>query len=50
MITFDECVVENLQKKIQKQYDYTITDHVLYFEGLCTECRNYLHKKAQSLD
>jgi Fur family ferric uptake transcriptional regulator len=50
MISFDDCIAENLQKKIQKEYGYKITDHVLYFEGLCTECRNYLHKKARVMD
>lgn len=45
IIKFKDCVVKNLQEKIQRKYDYRITDHVLYFEGLCLECQNYLNKK-----
>jgi Fur family ferric uptake transcriptional regulator len=49
ILEFADCVVANLQKKIQKQYDYKITDHVLYFQGLCPECQNYLNKKAKAM-
>jgi Fur family ferric uptake transcriptional regulator len=46
---FDDCVVKNLQKKLQEKYDYRITDHVLCFNGLCSECQNYLAKKAKAM-
>ncbi len=45
ILEFSDCVAENLQKKIQRKFGYTITDHVLYFKGLCSECQNYLNKK-----
>jgi len=47
ILEFSDCVVRNLQKKIQKKFDYTITDHVLYFKGLCPECQSYLNKKKR---
>jgi Fur family ferric uptake transcriptional regulator len=48
MITFDECIAEKLQKRIQERYHYTITDHVLYFEGFCTECRSHFEKREKT--
>jgi Fur family ferric uptake transcriptional regulator len=47
ILEFRECVVKNLQKKIQEKYDYEITDHILYFQGLCLECQHYLNKKKR---
>jgi len=47
ILEFRGCVAENLQKKIQREYDYKITDHVLYFQGLCMECQSYLNKKKR---
>jgi Fur family ferric uptake transcriptional regulator len=44
---FDDCVVASLQKKIQNKYNYSITDHVLYFEGLCAECQQHVSKKRK---
>jgi Fur family ferric uptake transcriptional regulator len=49
ILEFDECVVANLQKKIQKHFNYQITGHVIYFEGLCSDCTRYLYKKSQSI-
>ncbi len=48
IITFDECIAEALQKRIQDKYHYAITDHVLYFEGLCPDCRNHYAKRAKT--
>ena len=48
MIAFDECIAEKLQKRIQKKFDYTITDHVLYFEGFCTECKTHFEKREKT--
>ena len=47
MIEFEDCVADGLQKKIQKMYDYVITDHILFFEGFCTECRTHFSKKER---
>jgi Fur family ferric uptake transcriptional regulator len=49
ILEFDECVVANLQKRIQKHFNYQITGHVIYFEGLCSDCTRYLDKKSQSI-
>ncbi len=49
LITFDDCIVHTLQKKLQKQYEYQISSHVLFFEGLCGECGKLQHKKSQSI-
>jgi len=49
ILEFEDCVVKNLQQKIQKQYEYKITDHVICFNGLCLECQNYLNKKAKAM-
>ncbi len=49
IIEFEDCIALNLQKKIQEQYDYKITDHVLYFKGLCPECQKYLKRKEKLL-
>jgi Fur family ferric uptake transcriptional regulator len=46
---FEDCVVDNLQKRLQEKYDYRITDHVLCFNGLCSECQNYLDKKVKAM-
>jgi len=46
---FDECVVIPLQRRIQEKFDFQVTGHVLYFEGLCADCRRYLEKKSHSL-
>jgi Fur family ferric uptake transcriptional regulator len=48
MIAFDECIAEKLQKRIQNRYHYTITDHVLYFEGFCTECKIHFEKRDKT--
>lgn len=47
MIAFDECIAERLQKRIQNRYHYTITDHVLYFEGFCPACRTHFEKREK---
>jgi Fur family ferric uptake transcriptional regulator len=48
IITFDECIAEALQKRVQDKYDYTITDHVLYFEGFCPDCKTHYVKRAHT--
>lgn len=48
MIAFDECIAEKLQKRIQNKYHYTITDHVLYFEGFCTDCKSHFEKREKT--
>jgi Fur family ferric uptake transcriptional regulator len=40
ILEFDQCAVGSLQKRIQNQFGYEITGHVLYFQGLCPRCRD----------
>jgi Fur family ferric uptake transcriptional regulator len=47
ILDFTDCVVARLQKKIQRRFSYKITDHILFFKGLCPECQNYLDKKLR---
>jgi len=49
LIKFDDCIVHSLQKKLQKQYQYQISSHVLFFEGLCGDCRKLQDKKSNSI-
>ncbi|MDK2954067.1 MAG: Fur family transcriptional regulator, ferric uptake regulator [Kosmotoga sp.] len=37
---FNECFADRIQAQIEKKHDCTITDHVFYFIGLCSECRH----------
>ena len=46
---FDDCVISSLQKKLQKDLNYNITSHVLYFEGYCSDCKKVLKKKEKNL-
>jgi len=45
IINFDDCVIQSLQKKLEKNLGYNITSHVLYFEGYCKDCEKALLKK-----
>jgi len=47
ILEFKDCVAESLQERIQQKYNYKISEHVLYFEGLCSKCQNYLNKKSK---
>ena len=46
IVEFTQCAIASLQKKIQQQYDYEISGHVLYFEGLCPDCREFINKNT----
>ncbi|MDA3838011.1 MAG: Fur family transcriptional regulator [Candidatus Delongbacteria bacterium] len=46
---FDDCVISNLQDKLQKDLNYNITSHVLYFEGYCKDCEKVIRKKESNL-
>jgi Fur family ferric uptake transcriptional regulator len=46
---FDECVAADLIGKIQAQFKYTITGHVLYLQGVCSDCQTYQNKKVHEL-
>lgn len=43
---FQDCVAKQIQHKVEKEYDYEISDHFLYFVGICKQCR--AEKKQQS--
>ncbi len=49
ILEFEDCVAKKLQRVIQRKYNYAITDHVLYFEGLCAACQNHLNKKERMM-
>lgn len=36
---FKDEIIENRQKEIARQLDYTLTDHCLYLYGFCPACR-----------
>ena len=40
---FNDCIVSGLKEKVQKQFNYAILNHVLFFEGLCQTCQNQVH-------
>lgn len=33
-------LIEKTRKKLEKKYNFTISDHVIGFYGLCSKCRN----------
>lgn len=37
---FDQCFAEKIQKNIEHEFDYKITDHFFYFSGICDGCRH----------
>jgi Fur family ferric uptake transcriptional regulator len=47
ILKFGGCVAGGIRKRIQEKYDYRITDHVLYFKGICPECQSHLDKKTR---
>jgi len=49
ILEFNDCVVHDLKDKIQEQFNYTITGHVLCFEGVCSDCQNYLNRRAEAM-
>lgn len=46
---FDDCVISALQGKLEKDLNYKITGHVLYFEGFCKDCDKAIRKKENNL-
>lgn len=46
IMAFNECVVDDLQNRLQKEFQYTITSHVLCFEGICYQCKTYLENNT----
>ena len=48
IIPFYECGIENLQDSLEQKYQYNITNHIIYFEGICPDCQRYLAKKAKA--
>jgi Fur family ferric uptake transcriptional regulator len=37
---FDMCYEKNISEYIEKNLEFEIISHTLYFEGICKECRN----------
>lgn len=46
IIEFKECAVAGLKDRLQDKFNYEITGHAIFFEGICQDCRRYLSKKA----
>lgn len=44
---FEHCTAAMMQEAVAESFHYTITDHVLYFKGVCEDCRKVLEKKAR---
>ena len=36
---FRECRMKPVEKKIKEHFDFNVTDHVVYFRGVCAQCR-----------
>lgn len=46
VIEFKECIAGDLKDMLQNKFNYEITGHAIFFEGLCRDCRKYLTRKA----
>lgn len=40
------CFEKQFKEYIEKNIDFKITDHILYFEGICSECQKEGDKNA----
>lgn len=38
--TFNKCFADQIEDALEQEHDFKITDHVFYFLGLCSDCRN----------
>ncbi|BDU51530.1 Fur family transcriptional regulator [Haliovirga abyssi] len=45
IIAFDQCIIGDLESKIEDKFNYKITNHVLYFQGYCSKCYAAYQKK-----
>ncbi len=36
---FNDCFAQKLKKKLNKQYNFQIESHILYFRGICNACK-----------
>ena len=37
--SFGTCFASDMERKLEKDYDFRIFDHFLYFTGICKTCR-----------
>ena len=44
---FEHCTAHKILGTLEKEYNYRITDHVLFFRGICMDCRKVIEKKAR---
>jgi len=44
---FEKCTADTIRENLEKEFDYRLTGHVLYFRGVCADCRAALVKKAR---
>jgi Fur family ferric uptake transcriptional regulator len=45
--SFYECIAGDIEERIKFRHDFTITDHVFYFIGICGECRKEMARKIE---
>ena len=44
---FEQCTAHTIRENLEREFDYHLTGHVLYFRGVCADCRMVLDKKAR---
>lgn len=44
---FDHCTAEKMQSELEDEFKYAITEHILYFKGVCRNCRKVRTEKSQ---
>ncbi len=47
ILLFDECGVGRIQRKLEKETDYRIDEHVLFLTGRCEACKKSFEKKMK---
>ncbi|HAA86343.1 MAG TPA: transcriptional repressor [Kosmotogaceae bacterium] len=38
--TFNKCFADQIENALEQEHDFRIVDHVFYFLGVCSDCRN----------
>ena len=44
---FERCNAFEIRETLEREFDYRLSGHVLYFKGICPDCRVSLDKKAR---
>lgn len=43
---FNRCLADQLEAHVKEKFDYLITNHVFYFQGVCRPCREKILLEA----